>query len=187
MSMLPSQSSLQLPMHRWLLPLLSPTALPLPADLLLLIPRVVCGLMLTVYFGAPKFGLPWSPADNNLGLFEVAWWFPGDVSAFGAPFSWFPNVFAWMGAFAEGVGGIALLLGFGSRVFALLVMCTMLVAIFFQQWQAGYWNMLPATGFVWYAMFTMVLGGGRFSLDALLVRRLARSGTVIGAPAESLV
>jgi putative oxidoreductase len=159
-------------MTSWLARLLRPMDLPLPAELLLLVPRIVCGYMLTMYFGAPKFGLPWSPPDNNLGFFEVAWWFPNDVSAFGPPFSWFPALFAWMGAFAEGVGGVALLLGLGSRVFAFLVMCTMLVAIFCQQWQAGYWNMLPATGFVWFSLFTMVLGAGRFSLDAWLSRRL---------------
>lgn len=169
-------------MQRWLVPCLRPTSLPLSADLVLLIPRAVCGFMLTVYFGAPKFGLPWSPPDNNLGLFEVAWWFPGDVSAFGPPFSWAPNILAWMGAFAEGVGGVALLLGLGTRLFALLVLCTMLVAIFFQQWQNGYWNMLPATGFVWYALFTMVLGAGRFSLDAILATVLTDGASVEAAP-----
>jgi len=172
-------------MRRWLISLLEPVALPLPAELLLLVPRAVCGYMLTVYFGAPKFGLPWSPPDSGLGFFEVAWWFPGDVSAFGAPFSWFPDQLAWLGAFAEGVGGVALLLGIGSRVFAVLVMCTMLVAIFCQQWQAGYWNMLPATGFVWFSLFTLVLGGGRFSLDALLARRLSPvAPAASGATAE---
>jgi putative oxidoreductase len=164
-------------MQQWLARVVRPIALPLPADLLLLIPRLVCGVMLTVYFGAPKFGLPWSPADNNLGLFEVAWWFPNDVKAFGAPFSWAPDTLAWLGAFAEGVGGVALLLGVFSRVFAFLVLCTMLVAIFLQQWNAGYWNMLPATGFVWFAMFTIVLGAGRFSVDAWLTSRLARQGS----------
>lgn len=171
-------------MNRLLVTLLRPVALPLPADLVLLVPRLVCGFMLTVYFGAPKFGLPWSPPDNNLGFFEVAWWFPGDVAAFGPPMSWAPDTFAWLGAFSEAVGGVALLLGLGSRVFAFLVMCTMLVAIFFQQWQAGYWNMLPATGFVWYSLFTMVLGAGRFSVDALLATTLARSTAVAAVPAE---
>jgi putative oxidoreductase len=61
----------------------------------------------------------------------------------------------------------------------------MLVAIFFQQWQAGYWNMLPATGFVWYALFTMVLGAGRFSLDALLATALTAGDTVAAATAEA--
>ena len=45
------------------------------------LPRVVCGYLLTSNFGAAKFGLPWSPPDNNLGLFEVVFWFPQDVAA----------------------------------------------------------------------------------------------------------
>jgi putative oxidoreductase len=33
--------------------------------------------------------------------------------------------------------------------------------------------MLPATGFVWFALYTLVLGAGRFSLDVLLARRVS--------------
>ncbi|MEC5171415.1 hypothetical protein QF024_000126 [Chryseobacterium nepalense] len=49
-------------------------------DFLFTIPRIVCGYLLTSDFGAAKFGLPWSPEDNNLKFFEVAFWFPNDVS-----------------------------------------------------------------------------------------------------------
>ncbi len=61
---------------------------------LLLVPRLVCGYLLTAEFGADKFGLPWSPADHNLRLFEVAYWFPNDVAAFGGLFAVFPRLFA---------------------------------------------------------------------------------------------
>jgi putative oxidoreductase len=141
------------------------------ADLLVAIPRVVCGWLLTVQFGAPKFGLPWSDPDRGLGLFEVAFWFPADVAAFGGPFALAPALFAWLGAFAEGVGGIAWLLGLQVRLFSLLVAATMLVAIFGQQWKNGLWNMLPAMGILWVALFTFVLGSGRFGIDALLTGR----------------
>ena len=33
-------------------------------DLLIAIPRIVCGYLLAAEFGAQKFGLPWSPADT---------------------------------------------------------------------------------------------------------------------------
>ena len=61
---------------------------------------------------ADKFRLPWSPVDKNLGLLEVAFWFPGDVAKYGGIFSYFPVFFAWMAGFSEAVGGILLLLGF---------------------------------------------------------------------------
>ena len=79
-------------------------------DLLFAIPRIVCGYLLTSDFGAAKFGLPWSPADNNLKFFEVAFWFPNDVAEYGGVFAMFPAFFAWMGAFSEAVGGVFLLL-----------------------------------------------------------------------------
>ena len=52
-------------------------------DLFLTFPRIVCGYLLAFNFGADKFGMPWSPADANLGFFEVAFWFLHDVARYG--------------------------------------------------------------------------------------------------------
>lgn len=141
-------------------------------DLVLSIPRMVCGFLLTSSFGSAKFGLPWSPQDNNLGLFEVAFWFPNDVAAYGGLFAIAPAFFAWIGAFSEAVGGIFLLIGFQTRIASFLILCTMLVAIFMQQWNEGMWMMLPAMGFLWVAIFYMVLGSGRFGADYLIIQKI---------------
>lgn len=141
-------------------------------EILLLMPRLVCGYLLTAEFGAAKFGLPWSPEEKNLGFFEVAFWFPNDVSAYGGLFALFPTFFAWMGAFSEAIGGIALLLGFQTRIFSFLIVLTMLVAMFAQQFQAGLWNMLPAMGFLWVGITHLALGSGRFGIDYLITRNL---------------
>ena len=141
-------------------------------DLILMIPRVVCGYLLTADFGASKFGLPWSPAEKNLSFFEVAFWFPNDVAQYGGVFVLFPIIFAWMGAFSEAVGGLFLLLGFQTRVFSFLIVCTMMVAIFMQQLQNGLWNALPAAGFLWAALFTMITGSGKWGLDYLIAKKL---------------
>lgn len=140
-------------------------------DLLLALPRILCGWWLTTEFGAAKFGLPWSPPEKNLGFFEVAFWFPEDVAAYGGIFSLFPVFFAWMGAFSEAVGGLFILLGFQTRLFSFLMVCTMLVAIFMQQFSNGLWNMLPALGFLWVAMYGMVSGSGRFGLDYVITKK----------------
>ena len=137
-------------------------------DLFLIIPRIVCGYLLAFDFGAAKFGMPWSPVDTNLGLFEVAFWFPNDVAEYGGIFAFAPAFFAWMGAFAEAVGGIFLLLGLQTRVTSFLIICTMLVAIFMQQINNGLWNCLAAMGFLWVTMFYLILGSGRFGIDYLL-------------------
>jgi len=141
-------------------------------DVLLLIPRLYCGYLLTAEFGAPKFGLPWSPAENNLGFFEVAFWFPGDVAEYGGIFKTFSVFLAWMGAFSEGVGGIALIAGFQSRIFAFLVSCTMLVAAYAQHANDGLWSQLPALGFLGVAMYIFILGAGRFSADYLIAKKI---------------
>lgn len=140
-------------------------------DLLIAIPRIVCGYLLAVDFGASKFGVPWSPADKNLGLFEVVFWFPEDVKAYGGIFAMFPGFFAWMGAFSEAVGGVFLVLGLQTRLFSFLVVCTMMVAVFIQQIDNGLWSMLAGMGFLWVAIYTMIQGSGRFGLDYLITKK----------------
>ncbi len=141
-------------------------------DAVVAIPRIICGYLLTTNFGAAKFGMPWSPVDNNLGLFEVAFWFPEDVKSYGGIFASFPVFFAWMGAFSEAVGGLMLLVGFQTRIASFLIICTMLVAIFMQQINQGTWMMLPAMGFLWVALYTFIMGSGRFGFDYLIAKKL---------------
>lgn len=144
-------------------------------DLILVLPRIICGYLLTANFGADKFGMPWSPADKNLGLFVVDSWFPEDVASYGGMFALFPVFFAWIGAFSEAVGGAFLLLGFQTRIASFLILCTMLVAIFMQQINNGIWNCLPAMGFLWVAIYTMITGSGRFGIDYLISKKTAKS------------
>jgi putative oxidoreductase len=150
----------------------TPTLLPhWYQDLVVTIPRMVCGYLLTVEFGSPKFGLPWSDPDNGLSFFEVAFWFPNDVASYGGIFAIAPAFFAWMGAFSEAIGGLLLIIGFQTRIASFLIVCTMLVAIFMQQIQNGLWNCLPAMGFLWIGLFYTILGSGRFGLDYLLTKK----------------
>ena len=140
-------------------------------DFLLAIPRIICGYLLTSNFGADKFGLPWSPADKNLGLFEIAFWFPGDVAQYGGIFAQFPVFFAWIAGFSEAVGGIFLLFGFQTRIASFLILATMCGAIFLQQIQQGMWNTLPALGFLWVSLYTLTIGSGRFGIDYLISKK----------------
>ena len=142
------------------------------ADLLFALMRFVCGMLLTIDFGAAKFGMPWTPSEKNLSLFEIADWFPTDVAAYGGLFAMAPVFFAWMAGFSEAVGGLLLALGLKTRVASFLIMCTMLVAIFFQKWGQGTWGMLPALGFLWISIYNLYLGSGRFGLDYLISKKL---------------
>ena len=68
-------------------------------DFLTALPRIICGYLLATSFGADKFGLPWTSADKNLGLFEVAFWFPNDVATYGGIFKMFPEFLCLDGRF----------------------------------------------------------------------------------------
>ena len=149
------------------------------SNILIAIPRIVSGLLLTIDFGASKFGMPWTDSERNLPLFHVASWFPEDVAKFGAPFSLAPWFFAWMGAASEAIGGLFLAVGLGTRVSAFFISCTMLVAIFFQKSGEGVWNMLPAMGFLWVSVYAMVFGSGKIGLDFLLSKKMNKAHTKI--------
>jgi putative oxidoreductase len=118
-----------------------------------------------------RFTFPWSPEAKNLGLFEVAFWFPKDVSNYGGIFAKFPVFFAWMGAFSEAIGGIFLLIGFQTRIASILICITMFVAIFMQQIDQGMWNILPALGFLWVSFYSLLVGSGRFGVDYLISKK----------------
>ncbi len=142
------------------------------ADLVFAAIRFICGMLLAIDFGASKFGMPWTGEDRNLGLFEVAAWFPEDVASYGGIFAVAPVFFAWMGAFSEAVGGLLMAIGLKTRIASFLIMCTMLVAIFMQKWGQGTWGMLPAMGFLWVSVYHLYLGSGRFGIDYLISKKI---------------
>ncbi|MEQ9264868.1 MAG: DUF2807 domain-containing protein [Balneolaceae bacterium] len=148
-------------------------------NIIVAIPRMVGGYFLTVNFGGSKFGMPWTDPEQGLALFQVAEWFPKDVAEFGLPFSVAPVFFAWMAAASEAIGGLFLLLGFQTRLSAFLIMCTMLVAVFFQKWGDGVWNMLPAMGFLWMSMYAVTLGSGKVGMDYLIANRMRKKAETI--------
>ena len=141
------------------------------SNAMIAIPRIFGGLLLAIDFGGSKFGMPWTDKEQGLSLFEVASWFPEDVAKFGIPFSLAPVFFAWMAAASEAIGGVFLALGLGTRFSAFLILCTMLVAIFFQKWGEGTWSMLPAMGFLWISIYSLVLGSGKIGIDHWLIRK----------------
>ena len=144
-------------------------------DLLIAIPRALAGLMLCFEFGSSKFGMPWSLRED-LGFLQVAAWFPEDVAKFGLPFSLAPHLLAWLAAATEAIGGLFLVAGLLTRFWSLMVICTMLTAIFFQKWAdameyGSSWPLLPAMGFLWIGVYNLVLGSGRFGVDYWLAKK----------------
>lgn len=141
-------------------------------DIMISIPRIICGLLLAFDFGASKFGVPWSTSD--LPFLGIPNWFVQDVAAFGGVFAIAPYFFAWIAAASETIGGFLLALGFQTRIASFLIMSTMLGAIFLQQWDNGMWNMLPAAGFLWVSLYSLIIGSGRYGFDNLLSKAIKR-------------
>jgi putative oxidoreductase len=159
-------------MKNTLLKLISPLKQNWALDLSIAIPRIFYGYLLTAEFGSPKFGMPWTNPEKNLGLFEIAFWFPNDVANYGGIFDLMPSFLAWMAGFSEAVGGLAWILGFQTRLFSFLIFCTMLVVVFVHQFQYGYWNMMPGMGILWIALISIITGSGRFGMDYLIAKKL---------------
>ena len=122
----------------------------------LLVLRVGIGAMFIVH-GLPKLtGGP--EAWRGLG---------GAIGVFGITFA--PVFWGFMAAFAEAVGGAALILGLLVRPFALLLLCTMIVATGMHL-DAGHgfkiWSGPAGLGVVFLSL--VLSGGGGLSLSRLI-------------------
>jgi putative oxidoreductase len=122
-------------------------------DVLIALPRIVCGIILPVKFGLSKFPPPQ--------------WFIDDVGKLGFPL---PVFFAWAAVLSEVVASFLLAAGFMTRLMALLVMITMFVAAFVQKGDAALWEKLPSLFFLLNAYFALLLGSGRLGVDEVLRR-----------------
>jgi len=142
-------------MRKALLHLLSTS--PRLADVGLLIVRLWLGVVLLVAHGVGK----WGKLDT----------FVQDLLQRGYPA---PELLAVLATLAESAGAALVALGLLTRPAALTVLTTMLVAAFVQH-ADGPWGKqeLPLT-YAAMALALVVAGAGRYSLDALLARRLAR-------------
>jgi putative oxidoreductase len=99
------------------------------------------------------------------------------------PTSGFPGFFQALAAIAEYCGGIALILGFLTRIAAFGIACTMVTAVYMLRfvWSAPF---ISPTGGIAYVLPLILLlivlvllnlGAGRFSVDWLLSGRRART------------
>lgn len=164
-------------MKKFFKSVLKPIAFPnYGAEVLMFIPRVLAGLVLSLEYGSSKFGVPWSESEEPLRFFEVAAWFPEDIEKFGFVFGLAPHAFAWLAAFTETIGALFFSLGLFTRFWSFMLAVTMLTAIIFQklpkalEWGSS-WPLLPAAGFLWLSLIGLIFGGGRLSLDYLTFRK----------------
>ena len=147
--------------------LFSSRTAPLPADCALIAARIVLAWIF-IYHGSRRlFGWFDGPGIHDSGLFfaNTAHLHPGEL-------------FAVMGGFIEFAGGIALLLGFVARLAGAGIFVDMMMAIVTVTWANGINATGGKSGYeLNLALGTLALviaffGAGRFSVDALIERRL---------------
>lgn len=124
------------------------------ADIGRLLLRLTIGLSLALAHGVGK--LP--PSEGFVGM----------VSGMGFPA---PLFFAWLAALAEFVGGLLLAVGLLTRPAALLVVGNFVVIYFVALAGEGFLDREKELLFLAGALFFMLAGAGRYSIDALIKTR----------------
>ncbi|HUZ41559.1 MAG TPA: DoxX family protein [Acidimicrobiales bacterium] len=129
-----------------------------------------------IYYGAGKlFGTFNGPGIHNTSLFmsNTAHLHPG-------------GFFSVLGGVIEFGGAIAMALGFGARVAGLALFGDQVMAMITVTWVNGINSETLTPGYEFnlalavMALVIVLLGAGRVSVDALIERRLNRSGTLSG-------
>ena len=142
------------------------------ADLGLLAARIVLAWIF-IYYGAGKlFGAFSGPGLHRWSLYmsNVAHLHPG-------------GFFAVLGALIEFGGGVAMAVGFLARLAGLALFGDMVMAMITVTWATGLNTNNPPPGYQLnlalgvLALVVALLGAGRFSLDAMVGRWLARSAS----------
>lgn len=82
-----------------------------------------------------------------------------------------PEVSLGLTVFAEFFAAIFLVLGLGTRVFALPLWFTMMVAVFVAHWGDPFSDMEAGLMYGAAYLALMLMGGGRYSLDYLIWKR----------------
>ena len=124
----------------------------------LLVGRLMFGLFMAFAHGMGKVPPPQGLIDG--------------VTAMGLPL---PGVMAWAAGLAEFAGGILIAVGLFTRPAALLWIVTMLVAAFVAHGADPIQKKELALLYLSFAVVVLTLGGGKFSLDHLLGRKLSKS------------
>lgn len=133
---------------------------PIQYDIGFLILRFFVGLALCTVFEKfmPRDGI-WGPQE----------WFIQDVANMGFPL---PAFFAWTAILAEFFGGILLMMGLLTRPMAILNACVTFVATFiYHNGDIGNSGLMPFFFFIMCVCIAL-FGGGKFSLDFLVTRRI---------------
>lgn len=126
--------------------------------------RVTIGLALALAHGLGK--LP--PSEGFLGM----------VSRMGFPA---PLLFAWLATLAEVGGGLLLAVGLLTRPAALLIVGEFVVIYFIAQAGQDFVGREKELLFLVGALFFLLAGAGRFSIDALLTNR-KKAGPAVSDP-----
>jgi putative oxidoreductase len=151
---------------------------PLPADLGLLAARIALAWIFIYYGGGKLFG-----AFNGPGLHSTALYFSNTAHLHPGGF------FAVLGGLIEFGSGIAMALGLLARLAGLALFGDMVMAMITVTWSTGINATNPPPGYqlnlalAVLALVVALLGAGRFSLDALVQRWLARTNRI--TPSEA--
>lgn len=140
----------------------------LGVDLALVVVRIVTAWIFIYYGGQKLFG--WF---NGLGFDRTAQLLMEDTANLHPG-----ELFALLGGVIELGGGIALLLGLGTRLVGCALVGDMLMAMITITWANGLHNTTGRSGYelnlalAAVALLLVAFGAGRFSIDALAARRL---------------
>lgn len=139
-------------------------------DIALLVVRAALAWVFIYYGGEKLFGFSYGPGPH--GIHQTTLYFANSAHLHPG------KLFAYLGGIAEFFGGIAVALGFFTRLAGLALFADMAIAMITVTWAEGFNSVSTPPGYdlnivvAALALIAIVMGAGRLSVDAVISRRL---------------
>lgn len=138
-------------------------------NVLIKVPQVVVGAILAFHYGPRSFGMPWSPKELELSLFEVSQRFLEVASNFYEPFGQYPYALGLFAGIIKCFGGFLFIFGLGVRFISICLL--VLMSILLANSHAFDFNYIYPLFFISVSCYALYFGSGKFGIDHLLTSK----------------
>ena len=140
-------------------------------NLILAVQQIGLAIYLCFVVDPNSIGMPWNRKASGLKLFEVSPEIVEEMAAYLPPVSLAPHFFALLFTCTKTIGSLYVILGLGTRIIGLLYFLIAVLYLYNMNMAVDFNFSFPIV-FIVFSTLLLYFGGGKYSLDYVIGRRL---------------